>query len=120
MLPISKWARRICNERSRSRNGSRAGYVPVEDTILAPCPLDLGRQVVAEVQMHPSSITVMQPETMIPSKKDGQRNGADPKQPREPGMEVFASWLLLTYTRWCSLGTCGLSGALPGKRTKPT
>ena len=57
MVPISRWARRICNERSRSQKGSRSVYVPVEDTILAPCPLDLGRQVVVEVQMYPSSIT---------------------------------------------------------------
>ena len=63
MVPISKWARRICNERSRSRKGSRAVYAPAEDT-LVPCPLDLGRQVVMEVQMYPSSIRVMQPETI--------------------------------------------------------
>ena len=66
---------------------------------VAPCPLDLGRQVVVEVQMYPSTITVMQPETMILSKKNGQRNGADTGQLREPGMEVFATWSLFTYTR---------------------
>ena len=75
------------NEAEVERGHPQCMYL--RDTILAPSPLDLGRQAVVEVQLYRSSMTVVQPETMIIS-ENRERNGADTGHLREPGMEVFA------------------------------
>ena len=64
------------NEPEVERGHAQSMYLRRTQSLHLSCPLDLGRQVVVEVQMckYPSSITLMQPETMILSKKNEQRN----------------------------------------------
>ena len=52
------------NEAEVKRGHAQCMYLRRTQSLHLSCPLDLGRQVVMEVQMYPSSIRVMQPETI--------------------------------------------------------
>ena len=66
--------------------------------------------------MCPNSIAAMQPETIALSVTNWERNGTDMGQLSESGIAVVA----LHTRKWCSLRSCGLPGALPGKSNKST